>query len=366
MTKDKTRQAEHLQSIMTAPNLSIFQATKKLNDAHKRILLIADPDTRLLGVITDSNIRRAILDGVDFNLPIRDLMVTKPFVVSPDVSDNDVLAVMERTQCYQIPVVDSGGHIVGIHYINDLLEVSTDQQDRVAVVMAGGLGSRLMPLTENTPKPLITVGDRPILFTVIDQLIAADFKTIYVTLNYQGDQIVSAIEGEPNYAGHVKFIREDKPLGTAGALQLIDEVPKLPFLVINGDVLTKVALEELTEFHERERNLVTMALNERQFEVPYGVVELDLTRVTGLQEKPSMPILINAGVYVVEPIVLSRIPRDTHWDMTDVVDDLLAAQMRVGGFPIHEYWIDIGEPDQLKKAEGEFSEHFHDSSGKRN
>jgi dTDP-glucose pyrophosphorylase len=360
---DNTRLADHLRSITISPDLSIFRAVEKLNDAHKRILLIADADARLLGVVTDSNIRRGILDRIDFNLPIRELMVTKPFVVSPDVSDRDVLSVMERTQCYQIPVIDKDDHIVGIRYVNELLEVSSEQQDRVAVIMAGGLGSRLMPLTENTPKPLIPVGDRPILFTVLDQLLAAGFTKIYVTLNYQGDQIVSAIEAESNYRDYVSYIREDRPLGTAGALQLIDEIPEGPFLVINGDVLTKVALQELTQFHERERNLITMALNERKFEVPYGVVELDNTRVTGLREKPSMPVLINAGVYVVEPIVLSRIPHDTRWNMTDVIDDLLAAQMRVGGFPIHEYWIDIGEPGQLRKAEDDFSEHFRGSAG---
>lgn len=357
---DQAPLPDRLDSISLGPETPIMEAVEKLNAAHKRILVVVGDGARLLGVVTDSNIRRAVLDRHDFSRPISDLMVTKPIVVSPDKSDQHVLAIMERTQCYQIPVVDKDGRLTGIHYIDELLGTAYKQKERVAVVMAGGLGSRLLPLTENKPKPLLEVGDKPILFTVFDQLLAADFGRIYVTLNYQGQQIAEAVENESAYRDHVRFIREEQPLGTAGALTLMEDVPDEPFLVMNGDILTKVALTELAQFHERERNLVTMALKEQSYEVPYGVVELENTRVTGLHEKPSLPVLINAGVYIVDPITLSRIPTNKRWDMTDVIDDLIEAQLRVGGFPIHEYWIDIGEPSQLNRAKDEFVDHFAD------
>ena len=221
------------------------------------------------------------------------------------------------------------------------------------MIMAGGLGSRLLPLTEHTPKPLIEVGGQPILFSILDRMISADYTNIFITLNYRGDQIREAIAAEPGYAGHVEFIEETKPLGTAGALKLIRKSLEHPVLVMNGDLLTNTAFDELRLFHTRERNVVTVALKEKQIEIPYGIAEMDGSRITNMCEKPKLPFFVNAGVYVVEPIVFSRIPEDTKWDMTDVIDDLLTAKLRVGGFPIHEYWIDIGEIEQLNQARRE-------------
>lgn len=347
---------DSIRRLIVGPSITIMDATRALNDAHKRIVLVADAAARLLGVVTDSNLRHAILERVDLQQPISTIMVTNPVVVPLGTPDHKVLAVMEQTQCYQIPVVGPDGTIVAVRFVDELIQ--SQSRGGIAVVMAGGVGSRLRPLTEMTPKSLIPVGGRPILFTVIERLLEADFHRVYISLNYLGEAIRAAVAAEPAFGDRVRFIEESAPLGTAGALALLPEEPGETILVMNGDLLTTVALTELRRFHLYERNMLTVAVKEEVFKVPYGIVELDGARIKALREKPQMPMFVNAGIYLVEPLVLGRIPRDRAWNMTDVIEDLLQARLRVGGFPIHEYWIDIGAPEQLARANEDFEQHF--------
>ena len=193
---------------------------------------------------------------------------------------------------------------------------------------------------------------------LLDQLVAADFEVIYVTVNYKAGMIKEAIDQIDRYASRVRYIDETSRLGTAGALSLLPERPQEPFLVLNGDLLTKVGLDALMRFHSFERNLITMALKEERFRIPYGVATVEGTRVLSLQEKPDHLAFINAGVYVVDPVILDRIPEGRQLDMPDVIQEVLTANLRVGSFPIHEYWLDIGQPEQLETAQSEFGKYF--------
>ncbi len=344
---------DDLEQLTVGPDTPIMEAVEVLNRAHKRIVLVTDGGARLLGVITDSDVRHAVLDQQSFAAPVSAIMVTNPVTVPPDMSNAEVLSIMEQTHCYQVPVVDSRGTVVDVCFINELLTTDLDK-DGLAVVMAGGLGERLRPLTETTPKPLLKVGDRPVLFNVLERLLEAGYGRVVLCLNYKADMIRDAVSAQAHFADRVEFVEEDEPLGTAGALTLLREMPTRPFLVMNGDLLTEVALAELRRFHAQEQSVLTVALKQESHSVPFGVIDLDGPRITALREKPSLAYFINAGVYMVEPMVLGRIPRGRRWDMTDVIQDLLKARLRVAGFPIHEYWLDIGEHDQLTRAEAEF------------
>lgn len=346
---------KHLRRLTISPEATIFDAITVLNDAHRRIVLVVESDGRLAGVITDSNVRHAILKRIDFSAPARDIMVVDPLTLGPDVPKAEVLAIMQRTTLYQIPVIDPSRRLLGIHYLEDL---AAHRPEDVAVIMAGGLGTRLRPFTDTVPKPLLPVGGRPILFLLIEQLISDGFSRIWITVNHMHEKIEEALAGEPRYRDLVSVIREEQRLGTAGALTLLPEHPERPFLVVNGDLLTKVPMGEMLRFHGFERNHLTVALKEEKFTVPYGVATLEGTRIKRMEEKPGFSFFLNAGVYVVSPEVLDAIPAGAYCDMTDVVGRLLNDNKRVGCFPVHEYWLDIGLPSQLERAGADYDRYF--------
>jgi len=335
-----------------------MDAVEVLHRAHKRIVLVIDADARLLGVVTDSNIRHAVLDRVDFKRPVADIMARQPVTVPGTLGADQVLAIMEQTQIYQIPVLDDAGRVTAIHFIDELLRRREKPEKRVAVVMAGGLGQRLRPLTETTPKPLLEVGGRPILFIVLDHLIASGFDQIFVTVNYLAERIRDSVASARRYRDAVEFIEESEPLGTAGALALLPARPKAPFLVANADLLMRVAVDEMMRFHNHEKNAVTVALKEERYAIPYGVAKLEGTRILKIDEKPEMAFFINAGLYVLNPAVLDLIPKGRAFHMTDVVAAASDKNLRVGCFPVHEYWQDIGFPSQLEQARQDYDSLF--------
>jgi NDP-sugar pyrophosphorylase family protein len=282
-------------------------------------------------------------------------MVADPVTVGPDTPVDEVIELMRSTTLYQIPVVDAERHLLDLHLLETL---NAQRTERVAVVMAGGLGVRLRPLTDTLPKPLLEISGRPILFILLDQLLSQGFNRVWVTVNYLREKIADAIAAEPRYTNVVRLVHEEERMGTAGALSLLPERPRNPFLVVNADLLTKVPMGELLRFHLMERNQLTVALKEERFTVPYGVAALEGTRVLRMDEKPSMTFFLNTGVYAVAPEVLDRIPAGQFYDMPDVVNALLKDGKRVGCFPVHEYWLDIGLPSQLERAGSDYDRHF--------
>jgi dTDP-glucose pyrophosphorylase len=343
-----------IERLFVGPDLPIIDAVKRLHEAHRRVVLVVDADRGLLGVVTDQDVRRAVLAGADFRRPVLDIATRHPVIAPPTASDADMLTLMRKTHCYQIPIVDNQRRVLGIRFLEDLTDAGGQEEHLSAVVMAGGFGSRLRPLTDSVPKPLIEVGGQPILFTILDQLLAAGFTRIWLTLNYLGPMIREAVSSVARYADSVRFIEESERLGTAGALSLIPERPSRSLLVMNGDLLTTASFGGMMEFHRYEGNAVTMAVKQETFTVPYGVAELEGTRVKHLREKPSMTFFLNAGIYVLQPEMLDRIEPGKPRDMTDLIEELVADGRRVGCFPVHEYWLDVGLPEQLERANAEY------------
>ena len=341
-----------IDQICVSPDASIKTALKVLNEGHLRIVLIVDDQRRLLGVAADSDFRRAVLSGTSFDSPVSEIMVKHPIVALPDTDDGALMSLMQRTKCYEIPIVDCEGNLLGLRTIDSLISV---QHPTEVVIMAGGRGERLLPLTKDLPKPLVPVGGKPILFILLDTLICEGFTNITLTLNYKADMIRDATQAIAAYRGRVRFIEEPEARGTAGALSLLDPVPGSPFLVMNADLLTKIDLRSLLNFHRMEKNHLTMAVREEAYSLPFGVVELKGTRVLCVEEKPVYRYFANAGIYVVDPSLVNLVPRDCFYDMTELINAAAANGRQVGMFPVHEYWLDIGEHGQLAQARKDLS-----------
>lgn len=334
---------------------------KQMTRSGKRVVLVSEEDRKLLGIVTDYDVRVAILNHTPMDTPVRDFMNASPMTVSESASEQEIFDCMHEYGYNVIPVVGDNGQVITLHRIDELIrDGETVASGAMAVIMAGGLGERLRPMTDDIPKPMLPVGGRPILFTLLDQLLVEEFGPIYVSVNYKSDIVVRAINDIPRYRNRVSFLYENKRMGTAGSLSLLPERPKSAFAVINGDLLTSVSFSEMVSFHKRDENMITVALKNEEYKIPYGVAEIDGTRITSMQEKPSYSFFINTGAYVLDPRVVDMLKPDQHCDMTDLIDSTLDNQSRVGSFPVHEYWLDIGTPDQLQKAQKDYGNLFAD------
>jgi dTDP-glucose pyrophosphorylase len=336
-----------LEKICIRPDVSIRNAVGTLNDGHARIVLVTDAENRLQGVLADSDVRRAILKGISFDLPVSEIMTRKPVVARLGMEDSNVSELMKNSKCYEIPIVDADHRVVALKTIDAF--VVTPRRSEV-IIMAGGMGTRLAPLTDVTPKPLLHINGTPLLFQLLDRLLQAGFRKITLAVNYKAELFRQAIGERPEYRDYVQFVQETKRMGTCGALSLLSHTPDAPFFVMNADLMTKVDFASMLQFHELERNHMTVAVREEKHQVPFGVVKLDNTRISEIEEKPVYNYFVNAGIYVINPSVLKLIPNDTYFDMPELINALLADSKPVGSFPVLEYWIDIGTRSQLEQA----------------
>jgi dTDP-glucose pyrophosphorylase len=337
---------------LITPQDSIREAMLRIDRNAKGIVVAVDGDGRLLGTITDGDIRRAILRGVDVDAACALLLEGHGAPVTAPAGSDDVhlLEMMTTTGVRQVPIVDGGGHVVDVVVMNDIL---TDRELPVrAVVMAGGFGRRLGQLTESTPKPMLPVGDRPLLEQIIENFRQAGIRNVNVTTHFQSHVISDHFGDGARFGVNINYVREDRPLGTAGALGLIDETGE-PILVINGDIVTRVDFHAMLEFHREHEADMTVAVRQCEFHVPYGVIECDGPNVTAITEKPAIRKLVNAGIYLLNPDVprlIPNVPNGQRYDMPDLITALLAAGRRVVSFPVTEYWLDIGQLADYERA----------------
>lgn len=336
-------------ALSTGPDATIHQAVEQLTKTQRRILVVRDDAGRLLGTVTDYDIRRSILAGSPLGSPVSAIMSTNPVVLSSSKTESEIEAFLRNNRAHYVPVVDAANRVVDIRFQQELLR-SQAPAERIAVVMAGGFGRRLRPFTEDVPKPMLCVGGRPILFMILDQIIAEGFTKVYVSIHYKSDVIVQAVNGFAHYREIVTFVNECEPLGTAGGLSLLPQRPKGSFLVINGDLVTQVPLRELLRYHERDKNFITVATKVEHYTVPYGVIEVEDARVVGIREKPKFEYIVNIGAYMLEPAVLDDIAQDERLDMPELIWRALKHGKIVGRFPVHEYWLDVGTPEQYARA----------------
>lgn len=321
------------------------------------IALVVDQDRSLLGTITDGDVRRAILAGKDLELPVSVLLESKistdypkPITAHFGEKREKFLELLHQNTLHQLPILDNEGKVVDLVMLDDL--IPTQDLPLQAVIMAGGLGTRLRPLTEDLPKPMLPVGGKPLMELVIEQLRQVGIRRINVTTHYKPEKISEHFGDGSTYGVELKYVNEDRPLGTGGALGLIDK-PTQPILVINGDILTQVDFRTMLAYHQEHRAVMTVAVRQYDIKVPYGVIECEGSRVCALKEKPQMHLLVNAGVYLLEPKVYEFIPNGKHFNMTDLIQWLLDSDHIVASFPVIEYWLDIGELTDYEQAQND-------------
>ncbi|MBX3112554.1 MAG: nucleotidyltransferase family protein [Fimbriimonadaceae bacterium] len=320
------------------------------------IAIVVDADQRLVRTVTDGDIRRAILSGARLDVPIAKLPTHFPSQVAvtarQGTSDKDMLALMRERQVQQLPVLDEDDRLAGVVTMHDL--VPEPPPTLGAVVMAGGFGTRMRPLTSDLPKPMLPIGDRPLLERIVSQLRESGIREVSLTTHYL-PEIIEAHFGDGSQFGvTINYVNEQTPLGTAGALRLLDR-PTFPLLVINGDILTNVDFRWMKRFHEEHQADLTLAVRPHETTIPYGVVETDGPILTSLVEKPTVRHFVNAGIYLLGERAFDHIGDDGRLDMTQLVDAMLAVGRRVATFPLTEYWIDIGQMSDYERAQTDFA-----------
>jgi dTDP-glucose pyrophosphorylase len=333
---------------VTAPNTPIVEALRILEDSRLQILMITDEAQRLLGIVTDGDIRRAILRGDGLDDPIDRAMVREPLTTAPEINRLHLLKDMMRLEIRRVPVLDETGRVIDLIGVGDL--TNPEPLENIAVLMVGGLGTRLGPLTATTPKPMVPVGHRPVLETILTQLKLYGFRRIFLAVNHRA-QVIEAYFGDGRALDlEIAYLREEERLGTAGPLRLLPERPAQPLLVMNGDLLTKLNFRELLNFHAASKASATMCLGEHSYEVPYGVAKVDGDRLVSMREKPVQHFRVNAGIYVLNPAVFDLVPAGGACDMPALIDSVLERGERVSAYPIRDYWFDIGRLEDLQQA----------------
>jgi len=322
------------------------------------VALALDEDRRLVGIVTDGDIRRAILGNRDVTTtPVGEFLGhkpgrvwSKPLTASADLDEADLVRLMTVRLVRHMPLVDGDGRVVGMALLEDLSKPV--ERPLRAVVMAGGFGSRLRPLTEDIPKPLLEVGHKPVIEHIVGQLRQAGVRHVSVTTHFHAEKIRDHLGDGRDFGIDVRYAHEETPLGTAGALAALKGGNE-PLLVINGDILTAVDFRAMHHFHREQRSDITVGVRRYEVKVPFGVLEVEDTAVRRLVEKPAYSLFINAGIYLLEPAMLDLIPTDRRFDMTDLIQLRLDQGGTVTSFPIHEYWIDIGQLQDYMRAQAD-------------
>ena len=334
--------------VILPTNASIGQAIRKLDKIAIKIVMVTNETGVLEGTISDGDIRRGLLKGLDLNSPIADVIHRNALVVPPELGRELVMQLMVANKIQQIPVVDEQHHVVGLHLWDEI--TTPPPRPNLMVIMAGGMGARLRPHTENCPKPLLPVAGKPMLEHIIDRAKLEGFSHFVLAIHYLGQMIEAHFGCGERLGVQIDYLREQSPLGTAGALGLLNPPPDAPFVVTNGDVITDIRYGELLDFHTRHAAAATMAVRVHEWQHPFGVVQTQGVEIVGFEEKPIARSHINAGVYALEPAALSVLTADAYCDMPTLFERLQARKKRTVAYPMHEPWMDVGRPDDLKQA----------------
>jgi dTDP-glucose pyrophosphorylase len=343
-----------LENLFLSPDAPIRRAIEIIERDVARIALVVDYHRVLLGVTTDGDVRRAILRGIDLDGPVSAAMSLQPIVAPLGTTEDEVLALMGEHVVRQIPLVNAAMQVVDIKLLDLPGAVATPLCS--VLIMAGGLGTRLGELTRNLPKPLVRIGGRPILEMLIRDLAQQGFRRIVLAVNYKADLIEQYFSTGQRFGVQIDYVREPMPLGTAGAIRLAEPMLDQEFIVTNADLLTRVNFRELLSFHRREQHRFTVAVIESTLQLRYGLIQTEGSRVVAIKEKPALKHFVNAGIYVLDKGVIDLIPTVGRFDMDEFIEAALARRELVGCFPIHEYWTDIGEPEDFRRATEEFAD----------
>jgi len=342
--------------VLVQPETPIMKVMQLIDASALQIALVVDTANHLLGTVTDGDIRRGILSNIALDEPVHKIMFTQPSTAKIEEDRDTILAKMKSKLLRQIPILDQFGCVVGLENWEELANIK--ERENIVVLMAGGLGTRLGALTNDCPKPLLKVGNKPVLETILESCREYGFRRFYFSVNYRADMVENYFGNGSRWGVDISYIQENKRLGTAGALGILPIKPTLPLLIMNADVLTKVNLNQLFDFHVEHNAMATMCVREYDFQVPYGVVKLDQHRLIGIEEKPVQSFFVSAGIYVLNSEALQFIPKNEFFDMPTLFEKIISEKHETAAFPVHEYWLDIGKIADYERANGEYPEVF--------
>jgi len=351
-----------LASLCVGPQASVREAIALMDRNRCGFALVVDGDRHVVGTVTDGDIRRAMLANMDLQQPITDLLARKigtryerPVTARVGQESSVYLNLLKHHNLLYLPLLDETDRVAGLVGLDEF--VPDETLSLQAVVMAGGRGSRLHPLTEDVPKPMLRVGDQPVLEIIIKQLRDAGIKQVKVTTHHKPEKITEHFGDGSHFGVELSYVEEGRPLGTVGGLGLLAP-PKETTLVMNGDILTQVDFRAMLAYHREHQADLTMAVRQYDVNVPYGIVECDGPMVRGVTEKPVLGFFVNAGIYLLEPSVCRLIPNGQRFDMTELIQRVVGEGRAVVSFPIREYWLDIGQHEDYVQAQAD-SRHWH-------
>lgn len=340
-------------NVLIKPQSTIRDALEIINTEALRVALVVDEQQFLLGVVTDGDIRRGLLKNLPLTDDVVKIMNSQPITASKSTSREELIKLMDLEDILSVPILDTDGTLVGLETLHEALHQPKYQNP--VFIMAGGFGTRLKPLTDTCPKPMLHIGNKPILETVIRSFIKSGFMNFYISTHYMPEQIQAHFGDGSSLGASINYVHEEQPLGTGGALGLLPrDLPEgLPLIMMNGDVLTKVDFKRLLEFHVENDADATMCVREYDYQIPYGVINGEGNKIRSMVEKPIQRFFVNAGIYVLSPRVISSVPTNHHIDMPTLLEQHMHERDNVLMFPIHEYWLDIGRMDDFNRAQAD-------------
>ncbi len=345
------------QQAILKTDATIGEAIRNLDQVAIKIVLVCNEAGILEGTVSDGDIRRGLLKGLNMDSPILSVTHRNALVVPPDFSREMVMQLMVANKIHQIPVLDEERHVIGLYLWDEM--TSPPARPNLMVIMAGGMGTRLRPHTENCPKPLLPVAGKPMLEHIIERAKQEGFNQFVLAIHYLGHMIEDYFGNGERLGVQINYLREEAPLGTAGALSLLNPIPNAPFVVTNGDVMTDIRYGELLDFHIRHAAAATMAVRVHEWQHPFGVVQMQGVNIVGFEEKPTARSHINAGVYALDPAALDVLTADNRCDMPTLFERLQAQTKRTVAYPMHEPWLDVGRAEDFSKAQKQFSNYHH-------
>jgi dTDP-glucose pyrophosphorylase len=339
-------------NVIVTPQTLLRDAISRIDSSGLQVALVLHDDGRLAGILTDGDVRRLILRGCNLNALVAEVMNLDPLTAHISTTTHELMALMRHSGLHHIPLLDDEKKVADLATL-DVLAGITERSNWV-VLMAGGLGKRLLPLTEDCPKPMLNVGGKPILKNIIESFVEQGFRKFFLSVNYLAEIIQDYFGDGGRHGVEILYLHEKKPLGTAGALSLLQDRPTDPVIVMNGDLLTRMRFDRMVRFHEDHAAMATMAVREYDFSVPYGVVNINGTSITSIDEKPVHRFFVNAGIYTLAPESLEHIPSDMFFDMPTLFQSLQTKGQTTAAYPLCEYWLDVGCPDELERARREW------------
>jgi dTDP-glucose pyrophosphorylase len=331
-------------------------ALAAIDEAGTRLAVVVDAHGKLVGTLSDGDVRRALLKGASLDEIVSGVMYTQPRTARVSEPRDQVVSLMRQHGLHQIPILDDAGVVVGLETVDDFFV--PPERSNVVVIMAGGLGTRLQDLTSAVPKPMLKVGDRPLLETIVRNFVEQGFRQVYLAVNYKAEVIENHFGDGAWLGAKIGYLRESKRLGTAGPLSLLPQMPAEPVLVTNGDLLVKVDYADILASHASHRAVATMAVRQYEYQVPYGVIHEQGGRVQDIEEKPIHRCLVSAGMYVLSPEAVALVPRDSFYDMPSLFASLIEARLPTRCYTVMGYWLDIGRLADYEKANSDFPVEF--------